>query len=109
MTFAIDENVTKFNGWRGVSLGNYINAKIPGELDRDHPGGWIYSEGGLFWHEHGHTKDSQIFGLSYLLAIGLPSALGAEWTETRANNWAWRYAKKHKFMDEWMYPYAYPL
>jgi hypothetical protein len=109
VTFAIDENVTKFNGWRGVSLGNYINAKIPGELDRDHPGGWIYSEGGLFWHEYGHTKDSQIFGLSYLLAIGLPSALGAEWTETRANNWAWRYAKKHKFMDEWMYPYAYPL
>ena len=108
-TFAIDENVTRYNGWRGVSLGNYINAKIPGNLDEDYPGGWIYSEGGLFWHEYGHTFDSQLYGLSYLLSIGLPSARGAEWTERRANNWAWRYAKKHKYMDEWMYPYEYPL
>jgi hypothetical protein len=108
-TFAIDENVTRYNGWRGVSLGNYIDAKIPGNLDEDYPGGWIYSEGGLFWHEYGHTFDSQLYGLSYLLSIGLPSARGAEWTERRANNWAWKYAKKHKYMDEWMYPYEFPL
>ena len=44
---------------------------------------------------YGHTKDSQIFGLSYLLAIGLHSVLVAEWTETRANNWAGKYAKKN--------------
>ena len=109
VTFAIDENVRDFNGWRGVSLGNYINAKIPGALDKDYPRGWMYSEGGLFWHEYGHTRDSQIFGLSYLLAIGIPSARGAEWTERRANRWAWRYAKKYQLMEEWMYPYTYPL
>jgi len=108
-TFAIDENVTGYNGWRGVSLGNYIDAKIPGNLDEDYPGGWIYSEGGLFWHEYGHTFDSQLYGLSYLLSIGLPSVIGAEWTERRANNWAWKYAEKHKYMDEWMYTYEFPL
>jgi len=107
-TFAIDENVTRFKKWQGASLGNYINAKIHGGLDEDYPGGWIYSEGGLFWHEYGHTFDSQLYGLSYLLSIGRPSATGAEWTERRANKWAWKYAKRHKYMDEWMYPDEYP-
>ncbi len=42
-------------------------------------------------HEYGHTFDSQIFGWSYLLAIGIPSITGAEWTERRADRHAERY------------------
>jgi hypothetical protein len=108
-TFSIRENVDEFNNWRGVSLGNYINAKIENELNIEFSGGWIYSENGLFWHEYGHTKDSKLFGLTYLLAIGIPSASGADWTELRANNRAWDYARNRGLMDEWMYPNSFPL
>jgi hypothetical protein len=69
----------------------------------------MFSEGGLFWHEYGHTTDSQIYGLSYLFTIGLSSAGGADWTEIRANRWAWRYAEKFNFMNTWLYPNEYPL
>jgi RHS repeat-associated protein len=111
VTFAIDENVSDFNGWLGASYGNYILAKTPGELDRNHPGGWMFSEGGLFWHEYGHTTDSQIYGLSYLFTIGISSAGGADWTEIRANRWAANYAAKFGFMEKynWLYPTRYPL
>jgi hypothetical protein len=109
-TFAIDENVTNFHGWSGVSLGNYINAKIKEEFDKDYPGGWIYGENGLYLHEYGHTKDSKLFGLAYLLTIGIPSAADAEWTEIRANNHAWNYMRKHKLLDSWDdYEWKYPL
>ena len=108
-TFAVDENGARLNGWRGVSMGNYINVRIPGKLDEAYPGGWIYSEEGLFWHEYGHTFDSQLFGLSYLFLVGGPSAMKAQWTELRANNRAWEYAKKHMYMDEWMYTGEFPL
>ena len=109
VTFAIDENVDKYNLYKGVSIGNYINAKIPYELNDDYPGGWIYSYYGLFWHEYGHTKDSQRFGPLYLNVIGVPSALGSQWTETRANNLAWIYAYRYNYMNRWLYPYDYPL
>jgi len=107
-TFAITENVTDFKGWRGVSLSNYINVKIAGVLDENYPGGWIYSENGLFFHEYGHTLQSKIFGLSYLFAVGIPSASGAEWTEIRANKRVWKYLQKYGLLDEWVYP-DYPL
>jgi hypothetical protein len=62
-------------------------------------------------HEYGHTFDSRIFGVSYMLAIGIPSLISAGnsevipeapfithrkyWTELRANNWAEKYFKKY--------------
>ena len=101
-TFIINEDSDVETGW-GVSLGNYINANIPGQLDKEYSGGWIFSNGGLFWHEYGHTFQSQRFGLSYLFAIGIPSIFGAEWTETSANRWAWRYENQHGYMQNWLY------
>jgi hypothetical protein len=31
----------------------------------------------IFMHEYGHTVDSRLFGVSYLFAIGVPSAISA--------------------------------
>jgi hypothetical protein len=65
--------------------------------------------GDAFWmHEYGHTFDSQLYGLSYLFAIGIPSLRSANgsttinpvtglsshdifWTERRANRHAANY------------------
>ncbi len=67
-------------------------------------------------HEYGHTFDSQIFGLSYLFAIGLPSitsAMGSGdhrkyWTERRANRHAANYFKR--FDVNWLdFIHDYPL
>ena len=106
-TFLVNENAS--DSW-GISLGNYINVNIRNEFDEDYPGGWMYSEGGLFWHEYGHTFQSMRFGLFYLPGIGIPSALlNAEWTETSANRWAWRYANDFGYMQQWLYPVDHPL
>jgi RHS repeat-associated protein len=103
-TFAIQENVTNYHGWSGVSLGNYINAKIDGIFDEDVEGGWINGAEGLYWHEYGHTFDSKLYGLSYLLTIGISSAANAEWTEIRANRWANKYGILYGYWEEWPYP-----
>ncbi|MDL2231023.1 hypothetical protein LJB75_01230 [Bacteroidales bacterium OttesenSCG-928-L19] len=109
-TFAIDENVSDFNGWSGVSLGNYINAKISNDFNEDYPGGWIYGADGLYLHEYGHTKDSKIFGWLYLPIVGIASASGAEWTEIRANKHVWKYMRKRKLLDSWNdYEWRFPL
>jgi hypothetical protein len=57
-----------------------------------------------FMHEYGHTFDSRLFGLSYLFAIGIPSASGAKWTEIRANRRAKSYFKKWIDWDEYITP-----
>jgi hypothetical protein len=65
----------------------------------------------MYMHEYGHTIDSRIYGLSYLLAIGVPSIFSANgskpvsgqpysthdifWTELRANNHAEKYFRKY--------------
>jgi hypothetical protein len=113
-TFAISENVEDMKGWLGVSLSNYINVKLYGEFDRDYPGGWIYGENGLFLHEYGHTFDSRIFGLSYLFAVGIPSAVARDgnytWTELRANNHVFKYLKKYGLLNSWdYYEWRFPL
>src|SRR5690606_36658685 len=100
-TFLINEDTD--DRW-GITFGNYININLRDELNKDYPGGWMYSQDGLFWHEYGHTHQSMRFGLSYLFAVGIPSATGAEWTETSANRWAWRYANQHGYMNYWLYP-----
>lgn len=73
-------------------------------------------------HEYGHTFDSQIFGLSYLFGVGLPSAISAagakhvngeasgvsthdfRWYEMRANRHAARYFGRYYGVD-WDTPY----
>ena len=107
-TFSIRENAP--DGWRGVSLGNYINVKLYGEFDRDHEGSWVYGENGLYLHEYGHIKDSRLLGPFYIPVIGIPSASGAEWTEIRANNNVWNYLRKRRLLDSWdIYEHRFPL
>jgi RHS repeat-associated protein len=100
-TFVISENSN--HAGRGISLGNFINVDIGGNLRSDEAGGWMNSEGGVFWHEYGHTFQSQRAGIFYLPAIGVPSIFGAKWTETSANRWAWRYADQFNYLDSWPY------
>jgi hypothetical protein len=106
-------------GYRdGVSLGNFININIDDEITGSFDERVISDP--LFMHEYGHTIDSRLFGLSYLFAIGIPSAISAGksdwiagdpygrsthdvyWTELRANRRAANYFKRH-FDIEWDY------
>lgn len=71
----------------------------------------MFGENGLYWHEYGHTFQSERYGISYLFAIGLPSIFSAKSDdhhtksyERQANRWAWKYANKHGYMDSWDYP-----
>jgi hypothetical protein len=109
-TFATKENAG-YND--GISLGNYINVNIINKIS----GGfteWVINDP-LYMHEYGHTFDSQIYGLSYLFAVGIPSVMSANdavydpntggsshdvfWTERRANRHAASYFRKHYNID----------
>jgi len=103
-TFSTRENQ---DGRRGVSLGNYINVSITGEITGNFEDRVINDP--LFMHEYGHTFDSQIFGPLYLPGIGIPSAAGAQWTEIRANRHAARYFEKHFDVDWTPFIREYPL
>jgi RHS repeat-associated protein len=128
-TFATKENSNK---WDGVTLGNYININIPDEITGNFKDRVLSDP--LYMHEFGHTFDSQLFGPSYLFAVGIPSLISASkselikkwngeevnnplwlythdvfWTETRANKRAAQYFKKYYGMDwETLFP-DYPL
>lgn len=111
-TFVINENSSKRNG---VSLGNNINIDIRGTFNQEnHPRGWMFGEDGLYWHEYGHTFQSERYGISYLFAIGIPSMFSAKSDdhhtkpyERQANRWARRYLEQHNIhwhLDESRYP-----
>jgi RHS repeat-associated protein len=90
------------NSRSGVSIGNHINIQ-------NTVNSFDIKNDPLLMHEYGHTFDSQIFGLSYLFVIGIPSLVSAatyeqvpneeigvsthdfRWYEMRAN----RHAKKY--------------
>jgi hypothetical protein len=99
-TFATNENSDKQNG---ISLGSYININFKDEIDDRYGFEQFVLETDLYRHEYGHTFDSHIFGLSYLLAIGVPSLVSVMgerdhdnfWTEKRADRHAERYFRKH--------------
>ena len=105
-TFLINENAS--DAW-GISLSNYINVNIKGELIgdiTDHP---------MLMHEYGHTFDSRRFGPLYLPVVGLPSLVSAAndeslndppfhthgdyWAEKRANRHAEKYFSKYYGVD----------
>jgi hypothetical protein len=108
-TFATNENSSKHNG---ITLGNYINMNIRERITGDFDT-YATSVDPMYMHEYGHTIDSRAFGLSYLFAIGIPSAISASkskaivgdpnglwthdvfWTELRANRRAEKYFRKH--------------
>ena len=71
-TFAIRENA---GGGDGMSLGNYINMNITGEITGDFQD-WVLANP-MFMHEYGHTFDSRAWGPLYLPVVGLPSLISA--------------------------------
>jgi hypothetical protein len=92
-TFSIDANSFEH---KGNSWGSYINMKdryynANRGLYFDESGRFQPSFDPMYMHEFGHTFDSRLFGITYLFAIGIPSAAGAEWTEIRANRHTKRY------------------
>jgi hypothetical protein len=117
-TFVTNENTGE--EW-GVTLGNFINTNIEKEITEDFTDYVITHP--MYMHEYGHTIDSRIFGLSYLFAIGIPSLISANnseslekapytthrgyWTEIRANSWAAKYFEKYYGLN-WGFS-KYPL
>jgi len=117
-------NTNQDSRW-GVTLGSYINISITDDIEGDFEDRVISDP--LFMHEYGHTFDSQIFGLSYLFVIGMPSLVSASnasqvdgepygvtthdfrWYEMRANKHASRYFMKYYGVDWEMYEIFYPL
>ena len=107
-TFCTNENTDDNNG---ITLGNYININIEGEIDTDFETYLRTSNNGLFMHEYGHTIQGRRFGLSYLLVIGIPSLRSAShsgphplYRSTHCVKWfereASRYAKDY-FGSDW--------
>ncbi len=112
-TFATDENS---GSNKGVSLGNFSNIWIKGTINKANFRDYVISDP-LYMHEYGHTFDSRRYGLAYLLAVGIPSAISAANAtkvagepsgvtnhdfrryEMRANRDAARYFKKHYGVD----------
>ncbi len=99
-TFVTNENADKQNG---VSIGNYININFRGEVDEGFDKFVLKTR--LYQHEYGHYVQSQIFGLSYLFAVGIPSLHSAatsteeehhnRWYEKQANKYAANYLREH--------------
>ncbi|MDR2423293.1 MAG: RHS repeat-associated core domain-containing protein [Prevotellaceae bacterium] len=118
-TFATDEKAK--SNW-GITLGNYCNMRIQGEITGDFDDYVISSP--LYMHEYGHTIQSRQWGIAYLFAIGISSLISAGtsqrildnlsthdvyWTETQANRRAAKYFKRYYGVDwETLYP-DYPL
>lgn len=101
-TFATNENTERQNG---VSLGNFININLRNEINNNISFEDFVIQTDLYRHEYGHTFDSQIFGLSYLLAVGIPSAISTlldrwdlfnhEHDDLYAERWADRHAERY--------------
>ncbi len=85
----------------GISIGNHINLNLREDE-------FVIDKDPLKMHEFGHTFDSKIFGPLYLFAVGIPSLLGANWTEIRANQHAKRYFGRHYGVDWSLYESNYP-
>ena len=109
-TFVISENMSK--KW-GVSLGNYININISGEITGSFKE--RVTTDPLFMHEFGHYLQSHRWGPAYLVGIGAPSLISqindskldnppfsthsGYWAEKRANSRAKKYFGEHYGVD----------
>ncbi|MDO5104976.1 hypothetical protein [Capnocytophaga sp.] len=107
-TFVTNENAQTN---RGVSIGNFMNIEITGQINNNFTD--YVTRTPLYMHEYGHYIDSQIFGLTYIFNIGIPSLISAgissqidgepqgvtqhdfRWYEMSANKNAARYFGKH--------------
>lgn len=113
-TFATGENV-RANEVEGVSLGNYINTSIEGEINGNFTD--YVTSNPLYMHEYGHTFDSRSLGLAYMFHVGIPSYRSSrnntqvrgevrnvgthdfQWYEMHANRHAEKYFKKYYGVD----------
>ena len=68
-TFATNENA---DNHQGVTLGNYINIDMKGSIYKPFKE-WLLQNDQMYLHEYGHSIQSNILGVAYLLAIGVPS------------------------------------
>ena len=75
-TFVTDENS---NDQQGVSIGNYANIDIYGQIGSGSFDSFVTSTP-LYMHEYGHTIDSHRYGPLYLFAIGVPSLFSAQFS-----------------------------
>src|SRR5690606_11221350 len=116
-TFITNENDSRRNpegDANGVSLGNFININLPGEIPSNVSFEQFVLSTPLYMHEYGHTFQSERYGISYLFAIGIPSMFSAKSDdhhtksyERQANRWARRYLEQHNIhwhLDESRYP-----
>ena len=74
-TYATNEE-SKY--YRGITLGNCINMSINEKIviEKDETfKDWCLYKDQMYLHEYGHTIQSQMFGLSFLAKIGLPSLI----------------------------------
>ncbi len=110
-TYATDEYSSDYQGF---TLGPYINMYINGKISTDKSfRDWVITSDQMYLHEYGHTLQSQMLGMSYLLVIGLPSLISCAnietlsgyeyvrfshdrfYTEYDANKWARLYFGKY--------------
>lgn len=110
-TFVTNEKWKK-TGEQGITIGNYINIDMHGEVDKDDFAVFV-THNQLYMHEYGHYIQSQRWGPLYIPVIGLPSFISAArdksipndpyhasthdyfWTEYRANRNAAEYFNLH--------------
>ncbi|WCM40832.1 hypothetical protein MG290_07545 [Flavobacterium sp. CBA20B-1] len=97
-----------------MTIGNFININLPGEVDNSISFEQFVLTTPLYMHEYGHIFQSERSGFGYLFAYGIPSLISAAkdekrghvhndfGTETSANRWARRYFDKHyKGLVDW--------
>ena len=116
VTFATNEYSKDY---QGVTLGNYINVDLYSGVTGDFDYFATHVEP-MYMHEYGHTIDSRNFGITYLLAIGLPSVISAAsigdghshkifYTELLANRHAEKYFSKWYAVEWDSWADDYPL
>lgn len=121
-TFLTIENHSKK---QGVSFGSFIQVFIKDEITGVFEKKVISDM--MFIHEYGHTFDSRIFGIFYLILIGLPSLISAatykavadgpkglithylKWYEISANRHASQYFGKYYGINWSAFENIYPL
>jgi len=85
------KRVIDFSYFSGVSLGSYI--LLPLSANKN-----------TILHEHGHSKQSLIFGWLYLLVIGIPSLCNNLWDRWFHKTWSgqsrhdWYYSR---YPEKW--------
>ncbi len=84
-TYVVNESSS---GRFGITLGNYSNIDIDDIIGADGIEQYA-THNAIFMHEYGHIIDSKRFGVSYLLAIGIPSLISAANNHELPDKTAW--------------------